>query len=224
MTENQIEYLKRQIPAEWTSAVKDFEYYRDMLVKYDGQFIYTIADWTVSICKTDSQHFGERLEDERTRFTFLYSIDNLSNSLSYFVGQDTHDKYAYLWYDGHNGFHKVSKDEALKIYRDIATPWHRAIKAEYPEYTKAIIKGLDIDITCPEYFAEISSHNELVKGNLTDVLKRMSQWVRVAMNQKIVIGYDHCDKCFSFAEYVDGKCIMNGGIICSNNNHWSIHT
>ena len=210
-----------------TWAHKNFEFDKQHLQNYDGQFFWMSRENGTSLVEIDVErvksctHYASA---EANRMAWFQDFYAFMGNVMYWNEPD-----AKLFYYNGNVMMKVSQAQAKEIYRDILTPVYHELKREFRHEYEMANKKLPMKFTCPLsrvkealYYAE-----SIGDTSLLDCLHRLRKYRRCAINQHIQVGSDFTKHGFTFAEMVNGDCRLYGGIIMHDYmkaNRWSIHT
>lgn len=189
--------------------------------------------------KTLRQHGGAFIWELFNASTNLVSFNainfNLSSSPSfrfqYFRGYSecfSEESRIYFYMGG--ALHQITKEEAENIYNSLITPVIRRYRERYPEEYAHRNDKLELVMTSDtrerldkslEYAAKIGDKS------LQGCLNRLVSYDRHSLDEKIELTLDFTEHGYQFRQMVDGRCVMNGGIIMDSDDtprRWSIHT
>lgn len=139
------------------------------------------------------------------------------------------DGIKYFYYDSYI-LHSISKEDVKTIFKNIWGYRFNRLAEEYPEEFE--LKDVSPEVVMNDFtqskmdealhFAAEKEDQSLVK-----ILNRFRSKERMAVDHEIWI-YEEGGMSFYFEERMNGKRIMNGGIIfhegSTGNGRWSVHT
>ena len=185
------------------------------------KFIWSVRESGTRLLKIEPEKLLKTLRtNELCRFSFMHNPTQDIESFLYFPGVKT------FHYDGtelkelknpeqdtHNLCDKMYKEAEATIQREFGTTegscWHSKIPIRFS--SERIARRVWDELHMPE------------GGQLLAILKRFHQYVRLAVDEKIVICPDYDKHSFSFYRERNGECVFNGGILFYSNG-WHMHT
>lgn len=238
------EKLLKQMSAIVDSMMSDNKNMRSDFYRYDLQTLYAIQDnenvvwfWEVNPSHThlltlDEKAIKKNLEErESARFIFGQGPDDAIVG-GFILWTTDKDSRFFMFQDG--AFSEVIPENSIvnvgdiimqvwSPMRDRLVSWLEQI---YPNEQALYHKRIPVYFANSQIFAkalDFIRHND--KGEtLLRCLRRFHNYRRVAANQKIVVGNDFDPRSFSFAEIINGKYDLCGGLIYSQGSGWSSHT
>lgn len=226
------------------SMMPDNKNVRSYFYRYDLQTLYAIQDnedvvwfWEVNPSHThlltlDEKAIKESLE-KRESARFIFGQDPYDAIVGDFLLWVTNkNSRFFMFQDG--AFTEVTSDCSImnvselimQVWlpmRDRLVSW---LEQTYPNEQALYHKRIPVYFANSQIFAKALGfirHND--KGEtLLRCLRRFHNYRRVAANQKIVVGNDFDPLSFSFAEIINGKYDLYGGLIYSQGSGWSSHT
>lgn len=164
------------------------------------------------------------LKDEANRFRVMRNPEWMINNILYYQ----EDGIKYFYYDSYI-LHSISKEDVKTIFKNIWGYRFNRLAEEYPEEFE--LKDVSPEVVMDDFtqskmdkalhFAAEKEDQSLVK-----ILNRFRSKERMAVDHEIWI-YEEGGTSFYFEERMNGKRIMNGGIIfhegSTGNGRWSVH-
>lgn len=135
-----------------------------------------------------------------------------------------------FYWDGFN-LQRVTIDEVCMIWDNLSERLIQRAMSEYPEEYAQRDALLPVRFASPEteerYKKSLEYSDDLADESLARCVERLTKYPRCAINQYILISTDFVEHGYDFAEMVNDKCAINGGIIPSfkkGYERWQIHT
>lgn len=196
------------------------------LTQMDEQapFLWSVREAATTLLSIDAEHYMKRInESEGFRFTFMHSpyvyVDNFATT-SKWGGRS-------FYYNG-NELQEIPIDKAGNFAKDVFSPVIEKLKA-YVNDSFAKKDGdyeakLPIRFSCKDTWLKALHLAKTSEGEkLLTILRSKRNMCRVAKDQYVLIGNDFDEKSFTFGEYVNDECVLNGGILYYNEG-WHSHT
>lgn len=166
-----------------------------------------------------------QLKNEANRFRVMRSPEWMIGGLLYYQ----EDGIKYFYYDGYI-LHNISKEDIETIFKNIWGWRFNQLTEEYPEEFELKDVSPEVvmnDFTQSKMDKALNFAAEKEDQSLVKILNRFRSKERMAIDHEIWI-YAENDMNFYFEERINGKRIMNGGIIfyeeSTENRRWSTHT
>lgn len=169
--------------------------------------------WIVGAMHTHRLELGNYqdffYEAESMRYDYLRD----SNPYAYFTDTTNYAK-DYWFLVTENGLQSINREQAKSAIKDYVTPavkaWERD-NGPLPKLTKVPVYIHDTTFgKLKKLFAECQAHGD---NSLMECLRRFHSHRRVSSDQCVKVYYNERYNEFSFGEYINGQCRMNGGII-----------
>lgn len=165
---------------------------------------------------------------ERMRLALFRSHTVPIDSLRYYSGRDC---CKFFYWDGAHLLPLRGFDELQEIFVNLFENFICKLERTHPIEKACCFDPLKVEFASPECFEQWCKSEEyaesMVDPSLGECLDRLTHHTRHAVDHKIVISRDYGQHNYNFAEVVNGKCRLNGGIILHDNaseNRWQTHT
>lgn len=226
MTTNQLISAMKKELYDSSSCKQDFNKYDVESVKLNPEpFIWCVYPYGTVFTSIGPTETLLRLKNECNRLHLLRDINAPLMSLQYYAEHYKPTDYKMFYFDGLD-FKSVTYDEVIEIYTQIWVPYIKEELAKHPEEQEVFDKPLKIVFSDKALKQKVKceeKQRELGNTSFSDILDRLSHWIRQAVNHEIRVGVDFADYSFTFAEYVNDRMRLNGGIIFYNDK-WNVHT
>jgi len=135
-----------------------------------------------------------------------------------------------LYYDG-NEITELCESKKVIFPHSLRIMWNELtnaavnfVRETYPTEVPYYGTKIPVRFANENIFKRFLKCSHMEHGErLAKVVRRFRDWPRRAVNEEIIIGYDFAPNSFSFAQMVNNRSIMNGGIIYQDEN-WGMHT
>ena len=224
MKQEIIDFMKTQLfDNRWCK--NDFEKYDlKRLECEDKEFLWQVGSEGTSLVFVGSSEIYQWYEKESMRMAIFRDF---YAPISYALDVNHPDAKTY-YYDG-NRIWEAGASQIMTIYRDHYWKYHRQMIAKH--FTDYLVKDAPLEIrfmgnteeTVKEALEYAASLDDT---SLWECLERLSKYTRQAVNHYVEIYDDFTKYGFTFAEMINGKTRLVGGIIMHDlpGNRWSIHT
>lgn len=223
-----IEALRSELYSD-KYCISDFEKWDVSAIKASSEPFF----WLVNTCGTHlvfcgTSQINEILRTEAGRMRVFRDPHAPIAAITYYKNSAYPTKVFY--WDGFN-LQRVTIDEVCMIWDNLSErPIQRAM-LEYPEEYAQRDALLPVRFASSEaeerYKKSLEYSDELADESLARCVERLTKYPRMATNQYILISTDFVEHGYCFAEMVNDKCAINGGIIpCFRKGYerWQIHT
>ena len=205
----------------------DFPYDLKILEEQTEPFFWMVRKCGTSICSVGSLQMLAIMKNQASRFhVFRDKYAYISNFM--YHADDSSAKFFY--FDGLS-LNQIDKLDVLKIYDSLFSEVYEFMKREYVSEYEICNEPLEIKYASEDtkkiMDVALEFADEMHDDSLKNCLEHLSNYLRIAVNQYILIGHDFEQLCFTFSEYINDECKMQGGVICSQGekgNRWQIHT
>lgn len=126
---------------------------------------------------------------------------------------------------------QISIDQLKEAYCNIIDQSYKELCRDFKTEFEVCREPLEVRFSCKEaeksWGESVKYAESLCDNSLTECLEKLKRHRRDAIDQYILISRDYSEHCFSFGEFINGKCQLNGGIILHDyltENRWSTHT
>lgn len=223
MKENLLKQMIAVVDITVKSCKSDFYTYDLSSLAHEEtpKFVWSVRKSGTSLLKIEPEKLLDKLRTiEASRFSFMLNPLQSVESFLYFPGERT------FYYDGtelkelgnpelevHAICDTMYKDAEVTIQNEFGATegkyWHSKIPVRFASerIARRVWKRL----------------HESEGGQLLNILKRFHQYIRLAVDEKVVICADFDEHSFSFYQERNGKCVLNGGILFYN-DAWHMHT
>lgn len=234
--------MKEQILKKMISVVDaTMESFKSDFYTYDLKTLARLSESTKFFWLCDKNHTSLAIvdydylqktasESEACRFHYMHDVDNVIGGLSYWIMSKS-ETMRVLYYDGEELHEGVNAHYVYDIVTPIYEQLKHWIKCNYPDEVEYYRKEQNIYFSSSEVREQFMGvlRNADNPESLLNAVRTKRYHNRLAVNEKVVIGYDYEPKSFSFYHERNGKVILNGGIIYSKATdkqpeHWSTHT
>lgn len=235
---NKIIEQMRSYLSEDLNCIRDFEKFDvPEIMENLEPFFWSVRDYGTSLFHIGPTRMSRLFENEASRFRIFRENDAPICGIKY-----CKDNSKVFFFDGFQ-LVSITPADIDVIYENI---WHGEIerlKEKHPAEYKMRDKPLEIRME--EHVAErLGKSRELANSigdtSLDDCLTRLSKHSRFGVNHYIGLFPDFSEHGYTFCEYLNNECRMNGGIIYHGNPKegykenssvqltpsygWSIHT
>ena len=204
----------------------DFEYDLKALDGYDGPFFWMVRQNGTSLQRVGASEMLKWKENQGMRFQLFRDKNCVIASIMYWNEPNT----KYFYYDGLS-LMCVEKDNIPEILDALFTSFFQNMVEEFRDEYDIRDKALEITYASEDTEKKVNEALKFAESmkdeSLKNCLENLSRHWRSSDNHVIQIYNDFDPNSFGWAEVVNGKCIMNGGLIYhgyKENNHWQIHT
>ena len=202
-----MEELKNELGYNCKWVNYDFECDKDYLQKYEGEFIWLLGTFGTYIMPIAVGHIENSLNNEGYRYSLAQKSVMADGCLAM-----THYKFIHFKDDGSYVF--ITPEQAAEL-------WEKNKEEAVENFKKKNGFGLPTDMKIRVRFScdwryvleQLRYAREHGDDSLMDCLKRSRHCLKLAKDHEMMISSDFSHRSFLFADVVNGKVVMNGGII-----------
>lgn len=204
----------------------DFEYDLKSLNGYDGPFFWMVRQNGTSLQLIGASEMLKWKECQGMRFQMFRDKNWAIASIMYWNEPNT----KYFYYDGISMV-SVTKEDIPVIWDALFSSFLNMVIEEHQDEYNIKDEPLDIEYASEETEKRMKEAMKLAEGmqdtSLQACLDNLSKHWRSSDNHVIQIYNDFAKHSFGWSEIINGKCVMNGGLIYHDykkNDHWQIHS
>lgn len=202
----------------------DFAIDQDALDGKNEPFLWLVRDSGTSLA-----FLGETLERKTREECFRIKVfrDRL------FPIQDIlfwlRNKDSRVFYYDFLDLREIRKEDAEKLYLGMWNDRVERLREDHPEEIEALGRPIEIIrmYDCDRHLeGQLEFARSIGDGSLHRIIDRMRNHERAAVDHKVYL-YKQGDRDFYFEEKINGRMVLNGGIIFHKNksdNRWEHHT
>lgn len=208
----------------------DFEKYDAVSLQLSNEpFFWLVRESGTVLMYIGTSTINKWFEDECLRMQIFQCPTAPIGSIEYYATHYRNQIKCFYW-DGYS-LQQIQVSEVESIYNNLTGDTLASMMEKYADEVAICHEPLEIRFAAPEtqrrYNESVEYAKSLNDTSLTDCVNRLSKYQRLAVNHYIQISSDFTKHGYCFAEMINDKPRLCGGIIMdpdATSNRWSTHT